>query len=82
MVGPNYVKPEITTPSNWIEHDDPAFKNALADNRVWWKIFDDPVLEKLIIKAHQQNLSLRAAGIRVLEARAQLGITTGNLYPQ
>ncbi len=82
MVGPNYVKPEIKTPSNWIEHDNPAFKNAVADNRVWWKSFDDPVLEKLIIKAYQQNLSLHAAGIRVLEARAQLGITTGNLYPQ
>jgi NodT family efflux transporter outer membrane factor (OMF) lipoprotein len=81
-VGPDYVKPEIKTPLNWIEQDDPVFKNDAADSKQWWKIFDDPVLEKLILKAYEQNLSLHAAGIRVLEARAQLGITTGNLYPQ
>ena len=81
-VGPDYAKPEIRTPSNWIEQDSPVFKNAAADNQQWWKIFDDPVLEKLITTAYEQNLSLQAAGVRVLEARAQLGITTGNLYPQ
>lgn len=81
-VGPDYVKPEIKTPSNWIEQDSPLFKNAAADNQQWWKIFDDPVLEKLILTAYEQNLSLQASGIRVLEARAQLGITMGSLYPQ
>src|SRR5262249_42626806 len=32
--------------------------------------------------AYEQNLTLRSAGIRVLEARAQLGIAIGELYPQ
>ncbi len=32
--------------------------------------------------AYQQNLGLRIAAIRILEARAQLGIAVGNLYPQ
>jgi NodT family efflux transporter outer membrane factor (OMF) lipoprotein len=31
---------------------------------------------------YQQNLGLQVAGLRILEARAQLGIVTGNLYPQ
>ena len=67
---------------NWIEHNNPTFKSTAADISQWWKVFDDPVLEELITKAYEQNLSLQAAGIRILEARAQLGISTGNLYPQ
>lgn len=82
MVGPDYVEPDTRTPSNWIEHDDPTFKSTAADTSQWWMVFDDPVLEKLITKAYEQNLSLQAAGIRILEARARLGISTGNLYPQ
>jgi NodT family efflux transporter outer membrane factor (OMF) lipoprotein len=45
-------------------------------------VFNDPRLESLICFAYQQNLSLRVAGCRVLEARAQMAIDTGNLFPQ
>ena len=48
----------------------------------WWKAFNDPVLDRLIDQAYRGNLSLRIAGVRVLEARAQLGIAVGRLYPQ
>ncbi len=37
---------------------------------------------QLIEEASRQNLTLQIAGLRILEARAQLGIATGNLYPQ
>jgi NodT family efflux transporter outer membrane factor (OMF) lipoprotein len=40
------------------------------------------VLNELIETAYSQNLSLQVAGLRILEARAQLGIAVGNLYPQ
>jgi NodT family efflux transporter outer membrane factor (OMF) lipoprotein len=36
----------------------------------------------LIQLAYQQNLTLRVAGLRIMEARAVLGIATGNQYPQ
>ena len=42
----------------------------------------DPALNQLIDTAYRENLTLRIAGVRVLEARAQLGIVTGQLYPQ
>ena len=48
----------------------------------WWTVFRDPTLDRLIGMAYAQNLSLQSAGARVLEARAALGIATGNLYPQ
>jgi NodT family efflux transporter outer membrane factor (OMF) lipoprotein len=40
------------------------------------------VLDSLICYAYGQNLSLRVAGMRVLEARAQVAIDAGNLLPQ
>jgi NodT family efflux transporter outer membrane factor (OMF) lipoprotein len=45
-------------------------------------VFNDPVLDELIQTAYEQNLSLQIAGLRVLQARAQLGIVTGDVYPQ
>jgi outer membrane protein TolC len=45
-------------------------------------VFNDPVLLRLIELAYEQNLTLRTAGVRVLEARAQLGIAIGEIYPQ
>ena len=41
-----------------------------------------PGLNGLIDTARAQNLDLRAAGTRILEARAQRGIAVGNLFPQ
>jgi NodT family efflux transporter outer membrane factor (OMF) lipoprotein len=81
-VGPDYIKPKAQEPKEWIEKDDLRIKSEPADLSRWWKIFDDPVLDDLIEKAYGQNLSLQIAGIRILEARAQLGIAVGNLYPQ
>src|ERR1700732_3846699 len=44
--------------------------------------FRDPVLDRLIRVAYEQNLSLVSAGTRVLEARAQLGVAIGEFSPQ
>jgi len=82
MVGPDYERPEAQEAKEWIEKDDPRIKSAGADFSTWWKVFDDPVLDTLVARAYQQNLDLRIAGIRILEARAQLGIAVGNIYPQ
>jgi NodT family efflux transporter outer membrane factor (OMF) lipoprotein len=57
-------------------------RTASDDLSRWWTIFNDPILNSLICNAYLQNLSLRAAGMRVLEARAQLAIAFGNLLPQ
>ena len=82
MVGPDYVKPTAQEPEEWIEKDDPKIKSVPADFSTWWTVFSDPVLDTLIEKAYQQNLPLQIAGIRILGARARLGIAIGNEYPQ
>jgi len=81
-VGPDYIRPQPPEMKEWIEREDPRIKSEPADLAAWWKRFNDSVLNTLIERAFEQNLSLRIAGIRILEARAQLGIAVGNQYPQ
>ncbi len=82
MVGPDYVKPTAPEPQKWLESTDPKIESKAADFSSWWTVFNDPILNALVESAYQQNLPLQVAGIRILEARAQLGIAIGNQYPQ
>lgn len=82
MVGPDYKEPATETAPDWIEQQDPSLKRTEAELGEWWHIFGDPTLDNLIDEARKQNLTLQAAGIRILEARAQLGISTGFQFPQ
>jgi NodT family efflux transporter outer membrane factor (OMF) lipoprotein len=82
MIGPDFIRPEAPIEKEWIETGDARVKTEKTDYSQWWTVFNDTVLNTLIDKAYQQNLTLQIAGIRILEARAQLGIAVGNLYPQ
>ena len=81
-VGPNYSKPAAAVSQNWIDASDKRVRNESDDLSCWWTVFKDPALDSLICCAYRQNLTLREAGLRVLESRAQLGIAVGNLFPQ
>ncbi len=81
-VGPNFLRPQAVVSPTWLDAGDQRVKTGAADYRNWWQAFNDPVLDRLIDRAYRENLSLRIAGVRVLEARAQLGIAVGELYPQ
>lgn len=82
MVGPDFVRPDAQVTDEWPEMENPGLTRGDADYHTWWKAFNDPVLDRIIEKTYQQNLTLQAAGLRILQARARLGIATGNLYPQ
>ena len=60
----------------------PAQVHAAPQTQEWWRNFNDPVLDQLIAEAQRVNPSVRTAGIRIMEARAQLGIAGSTLYPQ
>ena len=81
-VGPDFIRPDATVAQNWLDSGDKRVSNQPADYRMWWRAFNDPVLDRLIDTAYRQNLSLRIAGVRVLQARAQLGVAVGAFYPQ
>ncbi len=81
-VGPDYCPAKAAVADSWIEVSDPRVRSIDQDIACWWTAFGDPVLNQLVANAAQQNLSLKMAGTRILEARAQLGIAAGNLFPQ
>ena len=53
-----------------------------ANDREWWTVFNDPVLDSLVQSTYQGNLPLLSQGQRVLEYRAARAIVAGNLFPQ
>ena len=93
-LGPDYREPQIGWLSDWepptqrlaqVEIKQGTEEGARQDQvdlRFWWHLFGDPALNQLIDLARQDNLSLRIAGLRVLESRALLGIAGSSLYPQ
>jgi NodT family efflux transporter outer membrane factor (OMF) lipoprotein len=81
-VGPNYERPPAPLAPAWIDAANPQVKSVPADYSAWWTLFRDPVLDELVRTAYAQNVNLRVAGTRVLEARAQRAIAVGTLFPQ
>jgi len=82
-LGPNYRRPAAQVPDNFRAPTPlPAPQaESFADLR-WWEVFKDPDLQQLVRTALQQNYDLRDAVARVEAARANLGITRSNQFPQ
>ena len=83
-LGPDYVHPEQTAlPSDWsVEKAAQDTQQSEQKLQQWWQQFNDPTLNQLVEMASQQNLDLEAAGLRIVQARSLLGISTGLQYPQ
>jgi NodT family efflux transporter outer membrane factor (OMF) lipoprotein len=81
-VGPDYAKPDADVETRWLNQSNPRINPRETQLGEWWKVFKDPDLDRLVAEARRQNLTLQLAGVRILEARAQLGIATGGEYPQ
>jgi NodT family efflux transporter outer membrane factor (OMF) lipoprotein len=82
-LGPDYQVPTETVQADWIESKHPLVKTSPPVTSEWWqRTFQDPILDQLVETALAENLSLRSAGLRVLQARQRLAIATGSRYPQ
>jgi len=94
-VGPNYKRPKVDVPVTYRgtspqeaaqpqqgpsqQASQPA-EQSLGDQK-WWEVFQDPQLQELIRTALKQNYDVRIAAARIMEARAQLGITRADQLP-
>ncbi|MHC8286499.1 efflux transporter outer membrane subunit [Pseudomonas sp. XS1P51] len=83
-LGPDFQSPGEEWVKQW---NSPALEQSSQrglnpDIRQWWLVFADPVLDHLIAESDAHNSSLKIAGLRVMEARAQLGIAQSGRYPQ
>ncbi|MCX7090967.1 MAG: efflux transporter outer membrane subunit [Legionellales bacterium] len=81
MVGPNYKEPPQKITQHW-KKTSKSVKEANIQNANWWQAFHDPVLNALIQRGYTDNLSLKATAVHVLQARAQLAQSVGELFPQ
>jgi NodT family efflux transporter outer membrane factor (OMF) lipoprotein len=82
MVGPDYQRPQVKLQAQWLEATSRNVATQPAVQCAWWHQFNDPALDELVCRAYRQNLTLRVAALRILEARAQLAIARGLQWPQ
>jgi outer membrane protein, multidrug efflux system len=90
-VGPNFVRPTPEVPAHWSpphatplqapSGEPPASAVAEQAELNWWGEFHDPILSSLIDRSIRANLDLRAAVLRIEEARAQREVTAAALWP-
>src|SRR5580704_8313777 len=85
-VGPNYKRPATSTPQSFRgalapEIAAPAQAETSIGDQKWSTIFQDPILQRLVAQALENNLDLRVAAQRVLEAQSQVGITRSQQLP-
>ncbi len=81
--GPDYkarqLAPSATAP--FVSADGPAVSSAQPAGE-WWRLFRDPVLDRLIADALAANTDIRVAAARLAQARAALRESRGAREPQ
>ncbi|WP_374511506.1 efflux transporter outer membrane subunit [Niveibacterium sp.] len=80
-MAPVYVRPDVEAPPQWGQAESASAQSTAVANE-WWKLFGDDVLNQLIATALAENKDMKVAYARIEQARAQLGITDAQLYPQ
>ena len=82
-LGPDFVKPTAPVEERMGRDGGPSDKGGISRSQRMVEGFQrSGALDNLIEMASEQNLSLRVAGLRILESRALLGIAVGLQYPQ
>ena len=82
-VGPKYRRPTVKSPDVFRGTADPTAApdpNSFADLK-WFEVFKDSQLQELIRTALVENYDIRDAVARVSAARANLGITRADQFP-
>lgn len=78
-IGPNYRRPQVTSPASWRVEEQEARDLA---NTAWWGQFNDPILTDLIQSALKENKDLKIAAARVEEFMGRYGVTHAAQFPQ
>jgi len=81
---PPYDKPKLDLPVAW-KVEEPFREGSPNDGTPkgrWWERFGDPTLNQLAERALTESPTLAAAHQRLLQARATLGVVSGQSVPQ
>lgn len=66
-VGPDYQRPEVSLPANYVEGLNHANHTIATD---WWTHYQDPILNDLVSQALVNNSNIKLAVARIEEAQA------------
>ena len=81
-VGPNYAPPKTpATAAGGFVSDTPASATGQAPPPNWWRLYDDPVLDRLVQEALTQNNDLKVAAANLANAEALVGEARAGLFP-
>ena len=81
-VGPDFVDPDVKANPQWRQQSPDLRASDSAADRAWWQSLDSPTLDTLVDTAYRNNPNLQVAGVRILQAQAQLNIAIGAQFPQ
>lgn len=83
-LAPTYEPPQYVVPASW--HGSSPFVEANPSDDAlrpdWWKMYGDPVLDKLIDQAMEANPDLQAAAERFVQARNVMMKARAQYLPQ
>jgi multidrug efflux system outer membrane protein len=80
-MAPRYHRPPADAPSAYRSEVDTGRAVSLGEAK-WSTIFRDAELQRLIARALNDNYDVNIAAARILQARAQLGITRADQFPE
>jgi len=83
MVGPDYHKPDVTTPAAYKEAKDwkPAEPKDEAPRGHWWEIYSDADLNGLVSQVEISNQNILAAAASYRQAQALLDVAQASYFP-
>ncbi|WP_182356920.1 efflux transporter outer membrane subunit [Komagataeibacter europaeus] len=78
-MGPDFVRPKPVLPEQW--QNAGAVEHARPSSLPWWHMFNDPVLDQLMLRAETGNLDMALARERVKAARIQRSAASAESLP-
>ena len=84
VVGPNYGKPSVPVPPTGGQFAETGKSPAVATSALpdrWWRLYDDPVVDRLVTDALAHNADIRVAAANLARARAVLEEQRGARLP-
>lgn len=81
-VGPDYQRPALALPASFDASTSTTPAPSPALERGWWKLFEDPALDRLIDRALVDNANLQVAVARIEQADALLREAGSALLPE
>lgn len=82
-VGPDYVRPQIDTPSAYKENGPwkTATPQQIDASHNWWEIYGDGTLNALILEADRANQNIHQAEAQYRQARATADAARAGFWP-